>query len=659
MRIAYVLPRTAEAAGGDPAAYVANASHHLSQAGHQITILGPTSADQALSVPAGVMLAPVTPQDSGRRYFTADHAYSDGVLSALQGLARLERLDAVEFVGDNGIAGFTPIRAKRLMGELAATRLVVRLCGRRPRQDCMDQPTSSEQSIRAYMDGYCGRYADAAVATARSIPAQPGGGAPVWWIPPPLSQSTLQTDRRMGGFEMRRVVFAAALHAWNGFDLFAQAVQLILRTDPSFVFEVTGPDTLSDPFGGSFREHVLRGMDRSAAERLVFTATPSAARSFRVFPGRWDHVPQSLLEAMARGCVPIVSGVPGLREVVAGGAGIALDPCTPEEIAEVLLRSVREPGSLEELSMAAGDAARRRCDPDSVVRQLERCYAGDGKAERVWASDASVARDPRVSVVIPFRDQGRYLEEAVASVRASSYRNVEIVVIDDGSLDPASQAVFRSVEADQKLSQSNRGLAAARNRGIAACEGALVLPLDADDLIHPRYIETAVAALARDRELAYVSCYTRDFGLFDGAFVPVGPVPDVMLYLQTFGSCTNLYHKRVLERVGGYDERMIAYENWDLLITLAKRGFVGDVLPLELFWYRRHTDSMVFTLSDPRRAELIQYLVRKHAELLTDRYLTVVLNLIHLWKNDYERDGSVLFNRSSPMVRKPGDAGRP
>jgi glycosyltransferase involved in cell wall biosynthesis len=658
MRIALVLPRTAAAVGGDPAAYVASASHHLIQAGHQLAVVGALdSADRALSVPAGVTLTPIAPQDSGRRYFTADHAYSDGVLGALQELSRLERLDAVEFVGGNGIAGFTPIRAKRLLGELTGTRLVVRLCGRRPPQHGMDQPTSIEEAIRAYMESYCIRYADAAVATARSIHAQAGEGAPVWCIAPPLSPSFHQ-KRRTGGFEARRVVFAAALHPWNGFDLFAQAVQLVLRTDPSFVFEVTGPDTPSDPFGGSFREHVLRGMDRSAAERLIFTATPAAAESFCVFPARWDHVPQSLLEAMARGCVPIVSGVPGLRELVAGGAGITLDPCTPERIAQVLLRLIGEPGPLEELSAAANTAGRQRCDPDRIVRQLERCYAGDRTADRVRATAPSVADEPRVSVVIPFRDQGRYLEEAVASVRASTYPNVEIVVVDDGSLDPASKAVFRAVEA-KKLSQSNRGLAAARNRGIAAAEGTMVLPLDADDLIHPLYIETAVAALGRDPDLAYVSCYTRAFGLFDGAFVPVGPVPDVMLYLQTFGSCTNLYHKRVLEQVGGYDERMIAYENWDLLITLAKHGLVGDVLPLELFWYRRHADSMVFTLSDPKRAELIQYLVRKHAELLTDRYLTVVLNLIHLWKNGQELDGSVLFRRSSPMAGEPGDRSRP
>jgi hypothetical protein len=168
MRIALVLPRTAAAVGGDPAAYVASASHHLIQAGHQLAVVGALdSADRALSVPAGVTLTPIAPQDSGRRYFTADHAYSDGVLGALQELSRLERLDAVEFVGGNGIAGFTPIRAKRLLGELTGTRLVVRLCGRRPPQHGMDQPTSIEEAIRAYMESYCIRYADAALARVR------------------------------------------------------------------------------------------------------------------------------------------------------------------------------------------------------------------------------------------------------------------------------------------------------------------------------------------------------------------------------------------------------------------------------------------------------------------------------------------------------------
>jgi glycosyltransferase involved in cell wall biosynthesis len=674
MRIAYVLPRRAMAAGEDPWEYVANVTGHLARAGHQVALVGELTAGQAAHVPAGVTLAPVVPQDSGRRYFTVDHAYSDSVLAALQALARAERLDAVEFVGDNGIAGFTPIRAKRLLVDLAATRLVVRLCGRRPRQHGSELPTSFEDAIRLYMESYCLRFADAAVAATRSIAASgaAGGGAPAWCIPPPLAGSTLREGT--ADVDARRVVFGAPLHPWNGFDLFVRAARLVLREDPSFVFEVRGPDTDSDPFGGSFREHVLRGLDPADADRLVFTAAPAAERagersdavhgrppeaaagSLWVLPGRWDHVPHALLEAMVRGCVPVVSDLPGLRELVAGGRGIAADPCTPERLAEVLLGLVQEPGRLEALSAAASADMRRRCDPDGVVRLLERCYAGRRKARPVPASAASVSEEPRVSVVIPFRDQGRYVEQAVASVRASSYRNIEIVVVDDGSVDPASTAVFRALEVDTKLSQPNRGLAAARNRGIAASTGALVLPLDADDLIHERYIETAVAALARHPDLAYVSCYTRDFGLFDGAFVPVGPVPDVMLYLQTFGSCANVYRKRALEQVGGYDERMIAYENWDLLVTMAERGLAGDVLPLELFWYRRHADSMVFTLSDLKRAELIQYMVRKHSQVLADRYLTVVLNLVHLWKQGHELDGSVLFMRSSPAAGPPGDA---
>jgi glycosyltransferase involved in cell wall biosynthesis len=251
-------------------------------------------------------------------------------------------------------------------------------------------------------------------------------------------------------------------------------------------------------------------------------------------------------------------------------------------------------------------------------------------------------------VVIPHHDQGRFLPETVQSVRASSYRRVEVVVVDDGSMDPSSRQAFDSVGADRKVAQPHRGLAAARNAGIRAARGELVLPLDSDDLIDPRYIELAVGALARAPEVAYVSCYTRDFGLFDGGYVPVGAIPDVMLYLQTFGSCANVYRRAALDEVGGYDERLLAYENWDLLITLTEHELIGDVLPLELFRYRRHPRSMVFTLSDRKRVELLQAIVRKHADTLSSRHLPVVLNLLHLWKTGYEPDGSVRHTGGHP-----------
>ncbi|HEX6755477.1 MAG TPA: glycosyltransferase [Mycobacteriales bacterium] len=640
MRLAFVLPRAGGVEGGDPAAHVAATSRVMAEAGHRVAVVG----GSALDVPAGVELVTTRPDTSGLRYFTADHAYADGVFAALRELDLAEPLHGVLFAGADGVAGFTAIQARRLLGALPGTRLLVRLSGAAPDgSDRVDLPTTYEAPIRAYMADYCLRHADGAVIGAPLTARPPAARArSVSSLPDPLPDVAAPPSADASA--PPRIAFPAAIHPWNGFDVFARAAAIVLREEPSVAFEVPGPDTPSDPFGESFRRHALRGVDERTAARLV-PGTGHVPPTVSVFPFRWEFLPRALLTSMAGGGVPVVSGTASMRGLVTDGVtGLVVDPLTPEGLARALLRACRDPAARRRMGAAASAAVQARCDPAVVVREYERCFAagGPGPRERRDATSRRRAR-PLVSVVIPHHDQGAYLHETVDSVRASSYPHVEILVVDDGSTDPSSRQAFSSLEADRKVAQPNRGLAAARNAGIAAASGPLVLPLDADDLIDPRYIELAVAALARDPEVAYVSCYTRDFGLFDGGYVPVGPVPDVMLYLQTFGSCANVYRREALEQVGGYDEQLIAYENWDLLITLTKRGLLGDVLPLELFRYRRHRSSMVFTLSDRKRVELLQFLARKHADVLSSRYLPVVLNLLHLWKSEYEPDGSARF----------------
>src|SRR4051794_23661414 len=99
--------------------------------------------------------------------------------------------------------------------------------------------------------------------------------------------------------------------------------------------------------------------------------------------------------------------------------------------------------------------------------------------------------DIRVSVVIPCYNQGLYLLEAVSSVEAAIGDRHELVIVDDGSDDPATIGILRDLESrgHRVIHQPNAGVAAARNHGIRESQGDCILPLDADNTITPRYIE--------------------------------------------------------------------------------------------------------------------------------------------------------------------------
>jgi glycosyltransferase involved in cell wall biosynthesis len=121
---------------------------------------------------------------------------------------------------------------------------------------------------------------------------------------------------------------------------------------------------------------------------------------------------------------------------------------------------------------------------------------------------------PRVSVIIPCFNLGAFLADAVDSVLAQTFQDLEILIVDDGSTDPETQRLLDGYTRPRTrvFRTPNSGLAAARNFLIGQARGEYLCALDADDKLHPRYLEATVAALDADASLTFVSTHLRMFG---------------------------------------------------------------------------------------------------------------------------------------------------
>lgn len=713
MNLAYVSRRVGWDGHDDVGAYVGNAVRCMTTAGHHVFLVTEGPVPPSARLPPEVEVVQVAAGDPKLHHFSELHQYADRVYRTLESLGRRARLDAVEFSQDRA-EGFTAIRAKRTLGRFAATTLVV--CVHDPRalarQVTGYGPTDFREEIRSFAEDYCLAHADTVVVPTASLAAyveERVERTPVR-VPYPLVEDGDAlvdgsagdgdgggTGGRSGGSQdgdgggtgggsdggssdgghgsedgddagpvgapgeqQPELLYLGGLSPERGADLFVEVAAHLAATAPRFRFRMIGPDSPSDPLGRSYRAHLDARMPAEVAARLRVEPLPPAGDvrraippfSLCLFPARRDDSPYALLEAMRRRAAVLVSGHGGMPEVVEGGTvGLVVDPTDPGAVARAVLRLHGDRAAVERLGTAARRAVLRRSAPEAYRTRM-RTVHGDRQA---GPRPRPAAKRPPVSVVIPVFDQVRYLRETVRSVQASHYGDLEIVVVDDGSTDPQVARELAALDGVAVVSHaSNRGVAAARNTGIAASSGRFVMPLDADDLIHPSYIPSAVEALTRNPDLAYVGCYSQNFGLLDTTYVPVGFVPNLMLVLHTDGRCTKLFAREALDRAGGYDEDLPGFEDWDLYLGLAKRGFTGDVLPEQLFFYRRHEDSTVFTWSNDKRIELLQHLVRKHRDVLADRYEAVVLNLVHLWKTYYEVSESVLLQRGQRTA--PGSA---
>ena len=199
----------------------------------------------------------------------------------------------------------------------------------------------------------------------------------------------------------------------------------------------------------------------------------------------------------------------------------------------------------------------------------------------------------RVSVIMPCYNDGEYIEEAIASVFAQTYKNIELVIIDDGSDNEHTLSVLsRLSETNIKFLKTNRAKpAGARNAGIAQATGKYILPLDADDLIEPDYVEKAVQILEENKHIGVVYCYADLFGERSGRWdLPNYSIEKMLLDNIVF--VTALFHKEDWEKVGGFHTDMQhGMEDYDFWLSILEIDKEIYQIPEVLFHYRIKTTS--------------------------------------------------------------------
>ncbi|PIE59875.1 MAG: hypothetical protein CSA32_01815 [Desulfobulbus propionicus] len=228
--------------------------------------------------------------------------------------------------------------------------------------------------------------------------------------------------------------------------------------------------------------------------------------------------------------------------------------------------------------------------------------------------------NPIVSIIIPCYNQGKSLGETLASVFRQSFQEIEIIVVDDGSDDAETSRIIK--ELDHSLIRTvvtgNMGLAAARNNGICAAKGQYILPLDADDLIGPHYVQDAVDTLEKDTELGIVYCRAVLFGAVEAEW----QLPEFSLKRMLQDNiifCSAFFRKSDWETVGGYNESLIyGWEDYDFWLRLLELGRKVHRLPLVHFFYRVSADSMVRARPRQHKIETFRNIYNAHQQLFSD-----------------------------------------
>jgi hypothetical protein len=209
---------------------------------------------------------------------------------------------------------------------------------------------------------------------------------------------------------------------------------------------------------------------------------------------------------------------------------------------------------------------------------------------------------PTVSIITPAYNAEPYLTETVESALGQTFRDFEMLIVDDGSTDRTAAIAAGLCRRDSRirlLRQPNQGISGARNRALEESRGTVLALLDSDDRWFPTYLEEQLRILNTRPTAGVVSANALNLGgPFDGQ--PLRAVPPgihrislrSIIEIEDAVCIMSVFRREVCDRIGGFDRTLVSSEDYDFWLRAATAGF--DILfnATPLGWYRRRDQSV-------------------------------------------------------------------
>ena len=628
-------------------------AQHLSAAGWRLTFLLAVEPEQAAifrrhaaaHLPNATvyalddLLADLAPDEQIPLWgFGFAHYYlSHRVALALQRICARTRVDAVEFNDYLGL-GYVALKWRRLWGDaFSGVRMWVRVHGSNEVcQRADDNLSYTREQLHLFAaERYCLRHADAWICPSHGTAA---------WYRELYGGDTMPTATSAPAFERlgpgrshprtlalpQRLLYYGKLQHLKGADTFVRAAVLLCETsDAPIEFELVGHDVTGNGRYVSYQRELARLIPPHWRDRFHFRGRIDAreleqvalACTLAVIPSRVETFCLAAHELNWIGIPIVLNDLPAFRDFFHDRRDCRLYDGTPEGLARVLRELLSQPDPFASWGWTASDVAAHNRDLALYQGLVEQV------APRVPAPPQEA--EPLVSIVVPYYNMHAYIDALLASVCASSYRNWELILVDDGSPDPEAQQKLADLErahADDRfriVRKANGGLGSARNAGIALARGAYILPLDSDDVIHRDYLARGVQALGRAPDLAAVSCFVSYFRDGDPPethidyVIPYDLHPLLITLENRAGVACSLFRREVFEALR-YNEELTSYEDWDLWWQLAETGRQAEVMPAILYRYRRRSGSMFNTTGVSQHPYLLASFADRHAGYLRE-----------------------------------------
>lgn len=459
-------------------------------------------------------------------------------------------------------------------------------------------------------------------------------------IPNPFSAKALNIQSTGSTSHEGEIVFYGKLTVQKGAFLLLEYFQKMWDAGfPRPLYLLGGQDIVYHPEGRTMGE-IIRKKYRQYIEKgllkLEGKIKPSeiANRLSRaevvIIPSANDNLPYTVFEMMSLGKILLVSKQGGQSEVVENDVdGFVFDHKQQGEFSLQLERALKL--TQEERIRISSNAITKiesRYHPEIIYQrkfsEISKLISTPGRLRdfpfiraKAGKSEASIGESGLISIIVPYYNMGRYIEETIQSISGTSYPSKEIIIVNDGSNDPISIIKldqFRKQPDITVIDIQNSGVAIARNIGAEKAKGEYLAFLDADDKFNSGYCSKAVKVLEAYNNLSFAGCWTKYFDKSVKTWPGFSPEVPMLLFHNTVNSSSLVYKRVDFLKYGKNDSQMAfqGLEDYESVISLLESNRQGVILPEALFHYRVRNDSMIRGISKIKKFLLYQYIIDKH-----------------------------------------------
>ncbi len=203
--------------------------------------------------------------------------------------------------------------------------------------------------------------------------------------------------------------------------------------------------------------------------------------------------------------------------------------------------------------------------------------------------------EPLISVVIPTYNKGNFIKESVGSALAQGYKNIEILIVNDGSTDNSAEVAKEIIQSNPNsrirlLEKTNGGISDTRNFALKHVKGRLVVTLDGDDVMKPGFIIRALQEMRR-ADVNLVTCEVELFGDETGSWSPNNFDPYYLRYENMIPTLA-IWDRNLYDQTSGYNLALAFNEDWAFWLSCSRHGLKVHTIREKLFRYRVTADGL-------------------------------------------------------------------